>query len=273
MSPRRWVGAMAVAVAVAASLPGCVSTREKHEEWIQESVRAMERSPGGAKETLSHLNALCSSMSEPHEGDRAVVTDAMIERAADFADRAAKKNPHDAPLILARLGLMWSLAREPGKSEDAFQASVAARPTLEGLRGLMGALGKREAFAEVRRVCGEGAAALADHELQEHLRWCESAAHAGQGTSAAEWLSDADRARWDTWVNKQRAAHAAEARAREEAAARHAERERKLGVCRATCDEKGAACKTQCRRDQPTCAPACDEMAAACRAKCEASIP
>lgn len=276
MSLRAWrraaalAGALLVALAVVVA---CASTRERHEDSIQGSVRAMERSPGGARETLAHLDALVSSMAERDEGDRAIVTQAMLERASGYTDKAVEKNPDEAPVLLARLGLMWSLAREPKNAEQAFRASVAARPTLEGLRGLMTELGRREAFDDVRRVCGDGASALPDAELPQHLQSCASAAHATSSTQAADWLSEADRARYDTLKQKQAAAHAAELKEREERMAQHAEREKKLGVCRATCDEKGAACKTQCRREQTGCVPACEEMAAACGAKCEAALP
>lgn len=272
---RRRILALALASALASVFLGaaCVSTRERHEQWIQDSARAMERTPGGAREALSHLDALNGSLAEPHEGDRAVVTDAMLERAEGFAAKAVQQNPDEAPVLLARLGRLWTLAREPKKAERAYRDSVAARPTLEGLGGLMGALGQRGAFDEVRAVCGDGASGLADDELQEHLNACARAAHATSGTQAEDWLKDADRERWRTWVQKRQAAHAAELKEREERAAEHANRERKLQVCRATCDEKGAACKAQCQRDQPRCAPACEEMASACSAKCEASVP
>ncbi|MCC7112181.1 MAG: hypothetical protein IT382_23005 [Deltaproteobacteria bacterium] len=262
-----------LALALALALSACVSTREKHEQWVQDSGRAMERAPGGARETLAHLDALNGSLAEPNPADGAVVTDAMLERAEDFAKKAVQKNPDDAPVLLARLGRLWSLARQPKKAEQAYRDSVAARATGEGLRGLMGMLGERGAFDEVRAVCGEGAAALADAELQEHLDACARAAHATAGTQAEDWLQDADRERWRTWVQKRQAAHAAELKEREAREAEHATRERKLQVCRATCDEKGAACTAQCQRDQPRCAPACDEMASACRARCEASVP
>lgn len=261
-------------LAVGATLVlACVTLKERHEEAIQTTGRAMERAPGAAREVIAHLEALSGSLAEPNAGDRAVVTDAMLERAATFAAQAANSSPDDAATVWQREGRLWWHANKPERAEAAYRRSVDARPTLFGLAGLMDSLGARGAYDDVREVCGRGAAALADQELDDHLRRCGQAAHATADTDPAAWLSDADRARYDAWRAERAKRDAAEAKEREQARQRAEERRRKVEVCTATCDEKAAACKTGCKRDQPQCAPACDEMAAACRAKCEAGVP
>lgn len=262
-----------VLLGVTAALIACATARERHQDSIQASGRAMERAPGGAREALAHLDALNASLGEPNDANRAVVTEAMLVRAASFADQAAARSPDDAAVLLAREGLMWSLSHEADQAEAAYRRSVQAKPTPDGLRGLMDALGARAAFDDVRSVCGDGASALADHELQAHVQGCASAAHATAGTDAASWLADADRVRLEAWRTEQARQDAIEAKKQEEARARAEERKRKVEGCVAVCQEKAAACKTMCQRTQPECPSACDDMGQACAQKCEASFP
>ncbi|MCC7074945.1 MAG: hypothetical protein IT383_26780 [Deltaproteobacteria bacterium] len=264
---------LAMSLVGAALVLGCVTLKERHEQAIQSTGRAMERAPGAAREVIAHLEALAGSLAEHNEADRAVVTEAMLERAATFAAKAATGSPDDAATVWQREGSVWWHAKQRERAEAAYRRSVDARPTLPGLAGLMDALGARGAFDDVRAVCGSGAAGLADQELDEHLRRCGQAAHASADTDPAAWLSDADRARYDAWRAERAKRDAVEAKEREDAQRRAEERGRKLAVCSATCDEKAALCRARCDKDQPECPRACEDLAQACAKACEAGVP
>lgn len=266
-------GRLALGLACLALALACATMKERHEDAIQSTGRAMERAPGAAREAIAHLDALAGSLAEPKEADRAVVTDAMLERASSFAAKAAAASPDDAAAVLWREGRMWSLARKADPAEAAYRRSVEVKPTPPGLAGLMETLGTRGAFDDVRAVCGSGAAALADHELDEHLRRCAQAAHAAADTDTASWLGDADRARLEAWRAERAKQEAIEAKRREEAQARAEERRRKLAVCTATCEQKTAACRAGCSKDEPACPSSCEQLAQACAKSCDAGIP
>lgn len=264
---------MCGALVGAALALACVTAKERHEQAIQASGRAMERAPGAARETIAHLDALAGSLAEPKDADRAVVTDAMLERAATYAAQATATSPDDAAAVCWREGRVWSLARKPEAAEAAFRRSVDAKPTPPGLGGLMDALGARGAFDDVRAVCGSGAAALGDHELEDHVRRCGHAAHASKDTDPATWLPETDRARLEAWRAEQAKRAAIDAKKREEAQARAEERRRKLAVCAASCQEKAATCRARCKEDEPACPSSCEQLAQACSKTCEAGIP
>lgn len=248
---------------------GCASTKEKHAEGLRNTRANLNRSPGQPRPAIEYATAITYNLYEREPSDRVVITDDEIKFALDNLEQAAERVPEEAPVIWRREGDLYMAMRDSDKAEAAYRKSLKAKPDKEPLWALIRIAGGRKNAEQVRALCVEGASAVVDHELNQHIQQCASAGGLSSTKTALEWLKDEDRKRYDDYYAKKKAAEDAEE-------AEKAEKQKKYAVCAATCEEKRAACNSRCRPPPPgqpdKCAESCVEVETACKNTCAVSV-
>lgn len=245
-------------------LVSCVSTQERHAASLRDARMALNGAPGQPKTALGYARAVAANLSEKEAGDRVVITDDEIAFAVDNLEKAAERVPEEAGVLFFAEGELWLAARKADKAEDAYRRSLKAKPAKEPLWALIGMAGRRNKTEQVRALCVEGAVAVPDHELNQHLETCTHWAKVTTKRTVLDWLNEEDRRRHDNYLVKKHAREAAEE-------AEKSERHKKYALCSATCDEKKVPCMQRCRDDK-ACQATCDEAQASCNAACAASV-
>ncbi len=260
---------VSMVVVVSMLAPACASMKDKHAEALRDTRVALNRSPGQPRAAIDYASAITHNLYEREANDRVVVTDDEIKFAVDNLEQAAERVPEEAPVLWRREGDLYMALRDSDKAEAAYRRSLKAKPDKEPLWALMRIAGSRKNSEQVRALCVEGASAIVDHELKQHIEHCASAGGLSSHKTALEWLKDEDRKRHDDYYAKQNAREDAEA-------AEKAEKHKKYEVCAAPCEEKRAACNSRCRAPPPgqpdKCAESCVEVETACKNTCGVSV-
>ena len=256
-------------VATLAIFVACASMKDKHAEALRDTRVALNHSPGQPQPAIEYASAMTYNLYEREVTDRVVVTDDEVKFAVDNLEKAAERVPEEAPVLWCREGDLYMALRDADKAEDAYRRSLKAKPNKEPLWALIRIAGTRKNSEQVRALCVEGASAIVDEELNQHVEHCASAGGLSSKQTALEWLKDEDHKRYDDYNAKKSAREAEEAHDK-------AEKNKKYNVCAATCGEKRAACSSRCRPppqgQEDTCAASCVEVEDACKQTCRASV-
>lgn len=242
----------------------CVSTLERHAEALRGARAALNGAPGQPKTALSYARAVTANLSEREAADRVVITDGEIAYAVDNLEKAAERVLEEAGVLFLAEGDLWLAARKADKAEDAYRRSLKAKPAKEPLWALIGMAGRSNKTEQVRALCVEGARAVPDQELNQHIETCAHFAQVNENRTVLEWLSDDDQRRHQSYMARR---HAREEAEQAEKAARH----KKYALCSARCDEKKVECVQRCRDDK-VCQATCDEAQASCNNACSAAV-
>lgn len=255
-------GLIVVVIVLAAALfVACVSTREQHANRINDARLKLSRSPGSPAAALTYARALTWNLNERNENDREPVRPDEIEFAAESLEKAAEKVEAEAPGLWHAEGDLWLAARDADQAEHAYRKALKARPSKDPLWALIGIAGRRKNIEQVQALCTEGATALTESEISDHVKHCQHAGGLTSEEAAIAWLKDEDKARFEKYRARIRENERKQQEAIQEAQKKH-------NFCRATCTEKTAACTARCTADQPQCPKACADMQSACETKC-----
>jgi tetratricopeptide (TPR) repeat protein len=258
-----------VTLVLVGGIAACASMKDKHAEALRDTRVNLNRAPGQPRPAIEYASAITYNLYERDANDRVVVTDDEVKFAIDNLEQAAERVPEEAPVIWRREGDLYMALRDADKAEAAYRRSLKAKPDKEPLWALIRIAGGKKNAEQVRALCVEGASAIVDHELNQHIEQCASAGGLSSKKTALEWLKDEDRKRYDDYYAKKQAKEAAEE-------ADKAEKNKKYAVCAASCEEKRAACNSRCRAPKPNepdkCAESCTEVESACKNTCAVSV-